>query len=252
MSDIRHEQPEQPGTGVLPVSAPADPATAAFEMLREEVALVRRAVAGLAAERASIDIPDYSETLAQILQANAMTAKRLKDLNEAPALQMSADSWAREIAKAGEAARHADHVALSQARATFQDTIENLQGLLRSARDAGRQDTWLIATGIAGIVAGTVLWAAIAGLLAPAEPARHGSPERQATAILGMSEEKAGEHLIQSASPQLWQDLVLGDRIVVANRETLNRCLHKTRENHNRAERCIIELLADPTAPQER
>ena len=35
----------------------ADPATLAFEALREEVALVRRAVAGLAAERASIEIP---------------------------------------------------------------------------------------------------------------------------------------------------------------------------------------------------
>ena len=43
--------------------AEADPATLAFEALREEVALVRRAVAGLAAERAAIEIPDYSEEL---------------------------------------------------------------------------------------------------------------------------------------------------------------------------------------------
>ena len=50
--------------------AEADPATLAFEALREEVALVRRAVAGLAAERTSIEIPDYSETLGQIMRAS--------------------------------------------------------------------------------------------------------------------------------------------------------------------------------------
>ena len=38
--------------------ADADPATLAFEALREEVALGRRAVAGLSAERASIEIPE--------------------------------------------------------------------------------------------------------------------------------------------------------------------------------------------------
>ena len=49
--------------------AGADPATLAFEALREEVGLVRRAVAGLSAERAANETPDYSETLGKILRA---------------------------------------------------------------------------------------------------------------------------------------------------------------------------------------
>jgi hypothetical protein len=48
-----------------PVTADADPATLAFEDLRAEVALVRRAVAGLAAERASIEIPTTARRLAK-------------------------------------------------------------------------------------------------------------------------------------------------------------------------------------------
>ena len=52
-----------------------DPAPLAFEALRGEVALVRRAVAGLAAERASIDIPDYSETLGQIIRVSSATGQ---------------------------------------------------------------------------------------------------------------------------------------------------------------------------------
>ena len=66
----------------VPAHADADPATLAFEALREEVALVRRAVAGLSAERASIEIPDYSETLGQIMRASAATAQNLKALAE--------------------------------------------------------------------------------------------------------------------------------------------------------------------------
>lgn len=243
MSDAQNPQTANENQ---PAPAPIDPAAAAFEMLREEVALTRRAVAGLAAERAAIDIPDYSETLAKILQVNATTAKRLKTLSEAPALQMSASNWGREIATAAENARRADQHAFSQARAAFQDTTENLRSWLRSARDAHRQNTLLIAAGAAGFVMGMALCALLtAWLIQPTSSNPH-SPERQAAAILGLSEEKAGEHLIQTASPKLWQDLVLGDRIVIANRETLSRCLQLTQEHRRKAERCMIDLTADP------
>lgn len=60
--------------------AEADPATLAFEALREEVAFVRRAVAWLAAERASIEIPDYSETLGQIMRVSSATRQSVKAL----------------------------------------------------------------------------------------------------------------------------------------------------------------------------
>jgi hypothetical protein len=86
----------------IPAHADADPATLAFEALREEVALVRRAVAGLAAERASIEVPDYSETLGQIMRASAAAAQNLKALAEMPALRRSAKDWGREIAFAAD------------------------------------------------------------------------------------------------------------------------------------------------------
>ena len=52
-----------------------DAATEAFEQVRVaveqqrgELALMRRAIEGLAAERTSIDVPDYSETLGHVVQ----------------------------------------------------------------------------------------------------------------------------------------------------------------------------------------
>ena len=134
MSDI---QTDQSDADISPVSPPADPAAAAFEMLREEVALARRAVAGLAAERTRIEIPDYSETLANILQTNMATAERLKELSETPALRRTAQNWGREIEVAAETARRADQHALSQAITALQDATDNLRGWISSARDAG-------------------------------------------------------------------------------------------------------------------
>jgi Family of unknown function (DUF6118) len=233
---------EQTGPEASPALAPLDPAAAAFEALREEVALARRAVAGLAAERAALEIPDYSETLAQILHANTITAKRLRALNEAPALQMSASTWGQDIANAGEAARRGDRHALSEAKAALQDAAGSLKAATRSAREADRQRAWLKATGIAGLIVGLALGAVIAGWLAPSLFATVQSPEERAATILGMSEEKAGEHLIESASPKLWQDLVLGDRIVTANRDVLVRC---QRDAHKGQEHCVIKLQAD-------
>ena len=238
MSDV---QTDQSDADLSPVSPPADPAAAAFEMLREEVALARRAVAGLSAERAGIEIPDYSETLANILQACMTTAERLKELSQTPALRKTAQSWGREIEAAAETARRADQHALSQAITALQDATDNLSSWISSAHDADRQNTWLKVTGSVSLAAGMVL-GVIAGWLAFAAAPPHRTREQQAAVILGMTEEKAGEHLIQSASPKLWNDLVLGDRIVIANRKALDRCEHRARK---RSEQCVIELPAD-------
>jgi hypothetical protein len=45
---------------------PIDPAEAAFARMQGELALLRRAIEAMAAERAGLEIPDYSATLSQI------------------------------------------------------------------------------------------------------------------------------------------------------------------------------------------
>ena len=208
-----------------------DPAAVAFEALREEVALARRAVAGLAAERATI--PDYSETLGQILQACIAAARKFKELKELPALHLTPEIIGRQIDEGAEAARRANHAALADASAALQQTTRDLNAHLQSARSAKSQRIWLAAIGAVCLATGMILWALIA---------RHGeqrvmvdqrSPEAKAAAILGMDPTSAGEHLIQTSAPQLWRDIVLGDRIVVANRHTLDVCLRNTSTPHS-------------------
>jgi len=149
-----------------PVPAHADPATLAFEALRQEVALVRRAVAGLSAERASIEIPDYSETLGHIMRASAATAQNLEALAEMPALHRSAKDWGQEIAFAAEDARRSDHQAFAQAQHELERIVRDMAACLRSARSAEDQRLLLIWSAAGGTADGMFLMAIIMGLIA--------------------------------------------------------------------------------------
>jgi hypothetical protein len=150
----------------VPAHADADPATLAFEGLRQEVALVRRAVAGLAAERASIEIPDYSETLGQIMRTSAATAQNLEALGEMPALRRSATDWGREIAFAAEDARRSDQQAFAHAQHELERMVHEMAAYLRSARSEEDQRLLLIWTAAGGTATGMLLMAIIIGLIA--------------------------------------------------------------------------------------
>jgi hypothetical protein len=221
--------------------ADADPATLAFEALREEVALVRRAVAGLAAERASIEIPDYSETLGKIMRASAATAQGLKMLAEMPALRLSAKDWAGEIAAAAQEARRPDQQAFAHAQHGLERMAAAMAAHLRAARSAERQRQWLIGTTAGGVVAGMLLLAAIAGPVVHAMPESWHWPERMVASILGMDEETAGVRLIKAAAPDRWRDIVAGYQIISDNRAAITQCARDQAKTAG-VIRCAIEI----------
>ena len=223
-----------------PQPAPADdPAAAAFEELRREVAMVHRAMSGLAAER--ISIPDYSETLGQILQASTTSAHRFKELKELPALHLTPEIIGRQINTAAEVSRRTHQAVLTEASVVLQQTAKDLSRHLQSVRTAKSQRIWLAATGTICLIVGIALGVVIAGRAERSYPADHQSPEAKAAAILGVDQTSAGEHLIQTSAPQLWQDIVLGNRIVVANRHALDLCLRNASAPHKR---CVITMPA--------
>jgi uncharacterized protein DUF6118 len=149
----------------VPPHADADPAARAFEALRQEVALVRRAVAGLAAERASIEIPDYSETLGQIMRASAATAQKLNALAEMPALRRSAKDWGRDIALAAEDARRSDQQAFADAQHALERMVHQMAASLGAARSVEDQRLLLIWTAAVAAATGMLVMA-IVGMIA--------------------------------------------------------------------------------------
>ena len=150
-----------------------DLAAAAFEALRQEVERLSLAVTGLAAKHTEIEIPDYTETLGKMLQANQMTAGHLKTLAEMPALRLSPSRWSHEIAVAGEHARRQDHALLDSARQSFEGVAHDLASRLISARSVDTQRQWLIWTSLVSLFAGMLFWAVSLGPLLRAAPVRN-------------------------------------------------------------------------------
>jgi hypothetical protein len=147
------EQPELPLT--------PDPATQAFDGLREEVALLRRAIAGLTAERAALDVPDYSETLAQITRMVSSIGKRLVAIGETPAFGLTPDDLAHRITEAAIEARRQDRETILISRDALRETAQEFGRRLKSVRDADRQEQLLVWFGAGGLVVGIVLTMAV-------------------------------------------------------------------------------------------
>lgn len=74
----------------------ADP-TAAFEQLRGEVALLRRAVEGLTTAREAIDIPDYEPTLARTETVLSLLAKQIDAMRKSPAMTLTPEAMAGRL-----------------------------------------------------------------------------------------------------------------------------------------------------------
>ena len=211
-----------------------DPAEA-FDRLRavvegqdRELALLRRAVEGLAAERGAIDVPDYSETLGHLQQGVNTTAENIgrigQFLKAAPALAMTPEQMAQRIAAAGSAARREDQAALATARMGLEEVTRQLHGHVVSARRGNEQNKWLAWVAISATVFGIIVWAAFAGPIARAVPEGWHWPEHMAARTLDRPMWDAGQRMMNIAAPESWRAIVADDKIVSGNRDTIDGC----------------------------
>ena len=117
-------------------------AAEAFEAMCVELALLRRAVEGLAAERGAIDFPDYTETLGRMQKGVDATADRIAAINDviarSPALAMTPEQMAQRIAAAGSAARREGQAALAKAGEGKARVMAALRAGWRAASAHGR------------------------------------------------------------------------------------------------------------------
>jgi len=238
-----------------------DPAEA-FDRLRaviegqdRELALLRRAVEGLAAERAHIDVPDYSETLGRMQQGVNATAERIAVINDviarSPALAMTPEHMASRIAAAAVTARQEDQRSIVTLRTALEDGVRQLSGRVASARKGDEQNRWLAWSAISGAVFGMALWAAGAGLVARAMPAGWHWPERMAAQTLRLPMWDAGRQLATTSSPETWNTMVAGTIIVQDNRKVLNRCW-KAAAKIGEPVKCVVMTGQADTDARER
>jgi hypothetical protein len=229
-----------------------DPAEA-FDRLRaviegqdRELALLRRAVEGLAAERAHIDVPDYTETLGRMQQGVDATADRIAVINDviarSPALAMTPEQMAQRIAAAGNAARREDQAALAKASEDKVRIMAELRAVAGSAWTRADQKNRQLWFGLGGAAIGILAWTILPGLVArEIAPTSWQWPERMAARTLDLPMWEAGQRMMRVAAPEAFANIAAGDRIVTANRVALEACRKRANRTHE-AVRCMVKV----------
>lgn len=219
-----------------------DPAAEAFSRLEGELALMRRAVQHLAAERADIVIPDYGPTLAGMAESLGAMSGSIEAIAAHPAMRMTPESLGKRIEAVAESARRIDQDQINHARQELYEATSAIRTITRSAHTADVQRRDMIRAAGGGILAGIVLWSFLPGTIARAMPERWQWPERMATRMIGeTSRWAAGARLMQSESPQAWSALAEAAYIRSDNRDTIDAC-RKSAQTSRQSVRCTVKI----------
>ena len=227
--------------GSLRSEAGEDAAARAFEELRAEVALAHRAVAGLAAERTGLDIPDYSETLGGITRDVGVLAKWMKAAADTPAFQLTPEEMARRITLAAAEARRGDAANLDRARAAMERAAQEVRASLSSARTQERQRRHVIKAACYGALAGVLLWAVVPSTLARNFPNDWHLPERLAAHSVRSSTWDGGLRMLAAADPEKAGNLRFAMQLVEADNDAIRACERKA-ETSPMEVRCTVRL----------
>lgn len=202
-----------------------DAAAEAFEGVRGELALLRRAVERLAAERAEVpEIPDYSETLGRMAKALNATMQNVAVLAKAAEDNVAPRYVADRIVAAGAHARDEDRRMIASAGEKMEHATRALHGIGGVARRADEQRRTLWQVGAGACLGGALLWTVLPGVVARALPDRWQVPEWMAARTLDLPKWEAGQRLMRAAAPDAFANIAAGDRIVTANRVALEAC----------------------------
>jgi hypothetical protein len=219
----------------------SDPAQA-FEDLRSEVWVMRRAVEALPGVWEENQPPDYSADLGRITKGLAVVADQLEAIDKHPVLKMTPEQYRQAIAQAG-------HGLMCEAERKFDEVIqgadrqrEQLAKLIGTVRgqDAQRRVLWRtggICFGVA-LVLGLVLSPYLVSVLF------WGSWQTGVAAtVMDASRWDAGAALMEAENPAGWKKLVNDWNLVQANQKEIAACREEAAKT-KKTQRCPITVSA--------
>ena len=248
--DVELELDLEPEPDAPAPEAASDPAAEAFARLEGELALMRRAVQHLAAERADIVIPDYGTTLTDMAKRLVALSRGINAIADHPAMQLTPDSLGARIEAVAESAWRSDHDRILQARTELDRAIQDLRAITAQARTAGEQRLQLFQVAGGCVLAGIFLWSFLPGTIARAMPESWYWPERIAARMVGTSSLwDAGARMMQAGDPQAWNALLHAADIQRDNRDAIEAC-RKSAATSQQPVRCTVRIRAENKAEQ--
>jgi hypothetical protein len=123
--------------------------------------------------------------------------------------------------------------------------MAELRAIAGSAWTLAEQKNRQLWFGLGGVAIGVVAWAIVPGFVArEIAPASWQWPARLAARTLDMPRWEAGQRMMQSADPAAFRAVVAADRIVTANRKTIEGC-SKAAARARETVRCTIRVRPD-------
>jgi hypothetical protein len=167
----------------------------AFDALRAEVASLRQAIDGQT-------VPDYALTLGAIVKELQAVVARLAAIESHPALTMTPQRYAERVADATEHGRQAREREVRDAKVQLGEAVRRVEQLAGHLHTRLEQRQWVGAAVACGVVLGIALWYVLPSLLP------WGAGDWLAASLIGGGRWRAGEMLMQRASPQSYDRMV--------------------------------------------
>ena len=236
-----------------PDTPPSNAAAEAFARLSERVAgmeerldgrmaMMTRALEHISIEKQSIEVPDYSPTLAKMGDYLASIAVQTKEMQGAPAMQLTPESMAGQIAEAAKEARESDKVIIGKSLDLHRRVYADLGEAIGNVRTKTQQRWHMLYTGIGTALAVSLLWLIYPGWAASIAPNAWHWRERVATRTMGeASLWNAGIRLMQVGNPESWQAIVDAADMRRDNSEIIAAC-ERTTAKTGQPVQCTIKV----------
>lgn len=218
----------------------SDDAEEAFDLLRGEVTLLRRAVEGLLADPVKIP-PEVSRQL----RAQSAELKRLADetrrIAECPQLSLSPEAFPEYLRRMSALVSERLGAPWNQTLADLRSVGAQFARYGERARDRDAQRQQLVLAAVGGALAALAVWITLSGPIARALPEKWFVAERLAAATLDQDRWEAGQKLMGSADQEAWRRWVIAFDLYTLNNAALSRCA-KGNALKGIARRCDVEL----------
>jgi hypothetical protein len=201
-----------------------DPATRAFDALRDELAQVRQSMEELHAGVMQSRPHDYRRTLGKILRLQEGIEAELHFLKFRPAVQYTPESFSREIERVRSRLVENDKREIRGTIDGLGKISNQLNELVQRGSDPNTQSAMLFITALLCLIIGSTFFLPIAAFIASLMPESLNMPEHMASYILDRPMQKAGIRLIYKDDPKVWESVSYNNNVMRDNSESIKKC----------------------------
>ena len=133
-----------------------DPAARAFEALRDEVSDLRHSINQLFQNIQLIPTQDYRRTLAEILRAQDNMSGAIKELKSHPAINLTPESFVNKLEEIKDRVLERERKHLRETEDTLRSNSKTIGNWVEQAREANRQNWWLVLASVLGFTLGAL------------------------------------------------------------------------------------------------